>query len=85
MTDKKLPVKSYRSGCINVSIWKNEGKGKDGKTYEFLSATLQKTYLDDTDKQWKESKSLNATDIPKAILVLNKAFEYIALKIESEK
>ena len=37
----------------------------------------------DKDGVWKSTNSLRVNDLPKAILVLNKAFEYISIKDDS--
>ncbi|GIU69263.1 MAG: hypothetical protein KatS3mg002_0499 [Candidatus Woesearchaeota archaeon] len=37
------------------------------------------------DDEWKQTNSLRITDIPKAVLVLTKAYEYLALNSEEEE
>lgn len=72
------PVQKYQSGAIVASVWKN--KGKEGS--EFLSVSLQKRYKDEKGV-WQNSSSYKPGDIPKAMLVLQKAYEYVALNAES--
>lgn len=71
--DFKKPIAKFRAGAMSISIWENSGS-KDGKKFSFKTASLQRSYK--VDNVWKnENLSLRASDIPKAILVLNKAFE----------
>jgi len=75
------PVQTFESGLIKVSVWENKNTSKDGKDYSSFSVTVQRGYKDKEDN-WKNTQSLNNADIPKAVLVLNKAFEYINTKKE---
>lgn len=73
------PVKKIAVGGIQVAIWENPGK--DGKP--FYSVSLDKRYKD-SNNEWKSSSSLKATDLPKAILALEKAYEFMVLKEQPE-
>jgi hypothetical protein len=75
--------KKFNAGAINATIWKNETKNKTGEKIEYKSVTLQRSYKDKND-EWQHTNSLRSLDIPKAILVLNKAFEYLNLKKEKK-
>lgn len=66
---KETKVKHMRMGCIEVTIWENENG-----TRIYKNATLQKNYKD-KDGNWRKTGSLKANDIPKAIVVLEKAYE----------
>lgn len=68
------PIQKFSVGGIQIAIWENEAK--EGRT--FNSVTMQKRYKD--GEEWKTSNSLNASDLPKAVLALNKAYEFISLK-----
>ena len=70
-----VPVKKFGAGAIQVAIWENEGK--EGIKYNTVS--IQKNYKDKND-EWKSSSSMKANDIPKAVLALQKAYEYLTLK-----
>ena len=67
------PVKRIGVGGMNVSIWENAGK--NGSYY---TVSMQKRYLQGTE--WKNSSSLRVNDLPKAILALQKAFEFLSLR-----
>ena len=70
-----LPIKKFAVGGIQVAVWENEGK--EGRNY--YSVSFDKRYKDKND-EWKSSSSLRANDIPKAILALEKAYEFLSLK-----
>ncbi|MEA2036603.1 MAG: hypothetical protein U9O94_03790 [Nanoarchaeota archaeon] len=79
-TGKKLPEKKISTGAISATIWKNDGKNKKtGEAVEFRTITLQRRYTD-KDGNWQTSSSLRLNDLPKASLVLQKAYEYLVLK-----
>ena len=46
---------------------------------EFKTISLQRRYKDKND-EWQSTTSLRVNDLPKATLVLQKAYEYIVLK-----
>ncbi len=79
--DKNTPEKTFRASPVSASVWANEVKTKDGETKLFRTISLERTYKD-KDDQWKKTNSLRVNDLPKAILVLNKAYEYVAFKEE---
>lgn len=74
------PVKKFSSGAVQAAIWENEGK--EGKP--FYSVSIDRRYKDKND-EWQSTNSLKANDLPKAALVLNKAFEYLTLKDDDVK
>lgn len=69
------PVQKISVGGIQAAIWENPGK--EGTAY--YSISLDKRYKD-SNNQWKSSSSLKTTDLPKAILALQKAYEFLMLK-----
>ncbi len=72
---KNLPEKKFKAGAISATIWKNEVT-KDGKVMTFRTVSLERNYKD-KEGNWKSTSGLRTTDLPKASLVLNKAYEYI--------
>ncbi|MDO8660705.1 MAG: hypothetical protein Q7K43_02350 [Candidatus Woesearchaeota archaeon] len=68
------PEQKYSASGITATVWTNS---KDGKTFHTVS--FDKRYKD-KEGNWKSTNSLNVSDLPKAIMVLGKAFEYAALK-----
>jgi len=74
------PEKKFSTGAISATVWKNAGKNnKTGEPVEFRSVTLQRRYTDKEGK-WQTSSNLRINDLPKASLVLQKAYEYLVLK-----
>lgn len=82
-TEKQKPVETFRAGCITASVWANIGK-IDGKDTTFYNVSLIRGYKD-KDGTWKETSTYKQTDIPKAILVMQKAYEYLSMKEYEEK
>lgn len=72
------PEKKFIAGAINASVWKNEGKNKKGEQVFFRTVSLQRRYQD-KDGNWQNTNSMRINDLPKASLVLNKAYEYCIL------
>ena len=73
------PEKKFSTGAINATVWKNTGKSKTGEEVEFRTITLQRAYKDKND-EWQHTNSMRVNDLPKAALVLNKAYEYLVLR-----
>lgn len=76
--DRKRPDKKFRAGAISATIWNNETKNDKGELVEYQTISFARNYTD-KDGNWKTTSSLRASDLPKAILVLNKAYEYLSL------
>ena len=84
MTQKKvestgnLPAKKFRAGAISATIWLNQGQ-KDGNAVEYKTISIERKYTD-KDGNWQSTNSLRVNDLPKASIVLQKAYEHIVLK-----
>jgi len=74
-----IPEKRFSTGAINATVWQNEGKSKDGEVVSFRTVSLQRRYKD-KDGNWQSTNSLRVNDLPRASLVLQKAFEFAVLK-----
>jgi hypothetical protein len=77
---KKMPETKFRAGAIAATIWSNEST-RDGKKVVYHSVSFERSYKDKND-QWQTTNNLRTQDIPKAILVLSKAYEHLALNAE---
>lgn len=66
-------VDHIKVGGVVATIWQNENDGKVS-----LSVTLDRSYKDRSG-EWKKSHSLRQNDLPKALLALQKSFEFVAL------
>ena len=74
---KKMPEKKFRASPVSATIWGNEAE-RDGKKTKFFTVSLDRSYKDKAD-QWQNTHNLRVSDLPKAMLVLGKAYEYLAL------
>jgi len=77
------PKFKERAGAISATVWENTQKDKDGKEYTNISVDLSRSYKD-KDNTWKNTSSMRERDLPKAILVLQKAFERLSLSNEDK-
>ena len=77
-TNTVRPEKSFRIGAVRASVWKNIRQGKEGKTYEMRTVTLDRSYKD-KDGNYKSTNRFAANEIPKAILLLQRSYEYLVL------
>ena len=71
------PVKEFRVGGIQASVWKNE-VSKDGKTLIQYSVKVEKRFHK-KDGEYQNTDYYFNDDLPKLILVAQKAYEYISL------
>ena len=71
------PEQKFKAGAISATLWKNQSQ-KNGQTFEFHTVSLERNYKDQTG-EWKSTNSMRQADLPKAILVLNKAFEHLSM------
>ena len=69
------PVAKFKHGSVEAAIFENEIK-KDGKTFTVCKVVFQRSYLDKNDN-WQTTSSLDLNDVPKAMLVLSKAYEFM--------
>ena len=78
MTEKK-PYKKVRSGSITATIWENEvnveGKKELQKVY---NVNIERSYKDKEDN-WKTTNQFRQGDLPRLILVAQKAYEILSL------
>ncbi len=75
-----LPLKRFRAGAVSATVWNNHAKEGDG---EYKTVSLERGYKD-RDGVWKNVSSLRVSDLPRAALVLQKAYEYLALGEDAE-
>ncbi len=70
----QMPRARFKAGGIQVAVWDNVSK--EGQVYQTIS--IDRSYK--AGEEWKTTKSFRASDLPKVILALEKAYEYLALK-----
>jgi hypothetical protein len=78
MTDGRKPIKQFRSGGVKAAVWENQFIDKEGEKKEFRNVTLTRSYK--KGDSWENSHSFGIRDLPKAVLVLQKAYEFLALQ-----
>ena len=69
------PETVFKIGAVRASIFRNIIE-KAGKSIPLPKVVIEVRYKDKTG-QWKGTNSLSINDLPKAILALQKAFEYL--------
>lgn len=69
------PIAKFRAGAVTCALWENQVQ-VNGSLQPMLKATLTRRYQDRAGV-WKNSESLSRNEIPLAIYVLQKAFEYM--------
>ena len=77
------PEKRFSTGSIAATIWNNQGKGRNGEAVSYRTVSFQRRYKD-PNGTWQTSNSLRVNDLPRASLVLQKAFEYLVMKEEQD-
>jgi len=84
MENQNKIEKKFSTGVISATIWKNQGKTKEGEETEFNTISIDRRYKD-KDGEWKSTSSIRINDLPKVALVANKAYEYLVLKSEDSE
>ncbi|MXZ00021.1 hypothetical protein F4Y93_04995 [Candidatus Poribacteria bacterium] len=69
------PEITFRHGLCSASIFEQEFE-RGGEKLTVRTVSFQRSYLD-KEGNWQQTNSLNVNDIPKAVLVLNKAYEFL--------
>ena len=77
------PEKRFKCGSCEAAVFENEIEVAGNKK-KVKKVSFQKRYRT-ADGEWKSTYSLDVNDLPKAQLVLSKAFEYLAMESEVEE
>ena len=77
------PEKRFRCGGCEAAVFENE-INRGGKTMKIKKVSFQKRYKS-MDGEWKSTNSLDINEIPKAILALSKAYEYLVIWESTEE
>lgn len=72
------PEKKFRAGGLSATIWLNKGQKATGEETEYQTISIERNYVD-KEGQWQSTNSLRINDLPKATIVLQKAYEYLVL------
>ena len=74
-----IPEKKFSTGVLTATVWENQGKSKTGEDVSFKTVSFQRRYKDQNG-DWQSTNTLRINDLPKASLVLQKAYEYLVMK-----
>ena len=74
-----IPEKKFSTGGLTATVWENQGKSKEGLDVSFRTVSFQRRYMD-KEGEWQSTNTLRVNDLPKASLVLQKAYEYLVMK-----
>ena len=80
--NKNQPEKKFRAGAVSATVWLNQAQTKEGKSTAYRTISIERSYKD-KNEQWQNTNSMRVNDLPRATLVLTKAYEYLAMR-ESE-
>ena len=69
------PEKKFKCGACSASVFVNEVKTADGMV-PTKTVSLQRAYKD-KDGNFQHTTSFKDNDIPKAVLALTKAYDYL--------
>ena len=76
------PEKIFQHGAVRAAIFVNE-RERDGQMFTKKQVSFQKVYRD-KEGDFKSTSSLEINDLPKAVVVLQKAYDYLTVRQESE-
>jgi len=69
------PETVFKIGAVRASIFQNIIE-KNGQSIKLPKVVIEVRYKDKSG-QWQSTNSLSINDLPKAILAIQKAFEYL--------
>ena len=79
----KRPISKYKAGGIEAAIFKNE-REHNGVVVGFNTVSLSRSFKKKGEDIWRhEVIHMRRSDIPKAVLVLQKAHEELLLDVKS--
>ncbi|MBN2142837.1 hypothetical protein JW711_05915 [Candidatus Woesearchaeota archaeon] len=74
---RNLPLKKFRVGAVSATVWENQSVNDQGQPVSFKNVSFERSYKD-ANGEWQTTNALRANDLPRAVLVLNKAYEFIS-------
>jgi phage tail tube protein FII len=78
-TSSARPVKTFKQGGVEVSVWRNPGEKGD-----MYNTTIRNSYKDIDSGEWKETSSFSPTDLAVVSQLSSQAFQAITeLKSQS--
>lgn len=77
------PIKNYRFGPVSLSVWENEGTGKDGVKFTTKSFQLAKNYKDKDDK-WQATNNYKVNELVNVIQCAQSALNDYYNRVKNE-
>jgi len=77
------PETVFKVGAVRAAVFRNTIE-KAGKSIPLPKVVIEVRYKDKTG-QWQSTNSLCINDLPKAILALQKAFEYLTERKDTDQ
>ena len=78
------PEKNFRVGAVRAAVWPTTIVLKDGTSFDKKKVVVDRRYKD-RNGEWKSTNSLDANDVPKAILALQLAYAFLMVKDDKDK
>ena len=76
------PEKVFKVGAVRASVFFNPIQ-HNGRTATLPKVIIEVRYRDKTG-QWRGTNSLSLNDLPKAILALQQAYEFLATRKDAQ-
>ena len=73
-----LPERKFRAGAISATVWLNKAHKTNGEDSEYRTVSIERNYTDKEGK-WQSTNSMRVADLPKVMVVIQKAYESIVL------
>ena len=77
------PEKTFKIGAVRASVFSNTFE-KNGQFIPLKKVVIEVRYKDKMGN-WQGTNSLSVNEVPKAILALQKSFEYLMEKKETDR
>jgi len=74
------PIKKYKSGNLEASIWKNEKDLNEGGIITFKTVTLRKSWKDRNNVSRDQTISFRRQDVEKILVLMRKVQEHLLLE-----
>jgi hypothetical protein len=74
------PEKVFQNGAVRAAIFVNE-RERDGQSFTKKQVSFQKVYRDQ-EGEFRTTHSLEINDLPKAVVGLQKAYDYLTVRQE---
>jgi hypothetical protein len=73
--EKTKPEAKFWFQGVTATVWCNTNKDAKGNEFVVRNVNLSRSYKD-KDGNWQNTDSIKGSDLPKAILALQKAYEH---------